>query len=183
MRVISGNKKGHILKRPKNSNIRPTQDRVKESLFNILGYIPGTSQVLDLFSGSGSIGIEFLSRGAKECHFIDNSKESIRTIKKNLTCTKLTSKAFVYKVDAFMAMKKFSKKGIKFDYIFVDPPYFKGFEDSILEELCNTKIIKENGIIIIEHSKKNILKDSVNYLIKNDSRNYGDKCLTFYKKS
>lgn len=182
MRVISGDRKGHFLKKPKNRNIRPTQDRVKEALFNILGYIPEDSIVLDLFSGSGSIGIEFLSRGAKKCYFIDNSRDSIKIIKQNLSNTRLLNKATVYKMDAFIAINRFSNKDMKFDYIYIDPPYFKEIVEPILEELCKVDILKENGIVVVEHSKKITLKDSVEFLRKRDSRNYGDKSLTFYKK-
>lgn len=181
LRIISGSKRGFKLKRPKTSSIRPTQDRVKESLFNILGYIDD-SIVLDLFAGSGAIGIEFLSRGAKRCYFVDVLGESIKVIKKNLYNTELMDKAFIFKQDAFDVIKKFSKKGLEFDYIYIDPPYSKSLEYKILKILCDVDIIKEDGIIIVEHSRKNSLEDNIMFLQKIDSRNYGDKSLTFYKK-
>ncbi len=183
MRVISGKKRGFKLKGPKSPSIRPTQDRIKESLFNILGYIDEESTVLDLFSGSGSVGIEFLSRGAKECYFVDGSVESIKIIKKNLINIEFTDKASVYKKDAFVAIKLLSKKGLKFDYIYIDPPYSELLEHKILQVICDADVIKETGIIIVEHSKKNTLEDSIILLNKVDSRNYGDKSLTFYKKN
>src|SRR5699024_3159520 len=182
LRVISGKKRGFKLKGPKSPRIRPTQDRVKESLFNILGYIDEESIVLDLFSGSGSVGIEFLSRGAKECYFVDSSVESIKIIKKNLINIEFMDQASVYKKDVFVALKLLSKKDLKFDYIYIDPPYSKLIEHKILQAICDVEIIKETGIIIVEHSKRNTLEDSILLLNKIDSRNYGDKSLTFYKK-
>ncbi len=181
LRVISGDRKGFRLKAPKSLNIRPTQDRVKESLFNILGQIDKDVIVLDLFAGSGSIGIEFLSRGAQNCYFIDNSIESIKTIKQNLKITDFTNKAFVYKQDVFIAIKIFGKKSLKFDYIYIDPPYSKKMEYAVLQKLCSTNVLKKNGIVIVEHSKKNILQDTIKYLNQIDDRTYGDKTLTFYK--
>lgn len=182
MRVISGIRKGHILKSPKGLNTRPTQDRIKESLFNILGIINNESKVLDLFAGSGSIGIEFLSRGAKECYFIDNSYESIKIIKENLTSTRLDEKAHVYKNNVANALDVLGNKSIDFDYIFMDPPYRKNLVSSALESINNNNLIKKDGIIIVEHEKEFILDEKIFNFIKSDERNYSDKAISFYKK-
>ncbi len=125
MRVISGLRKGHKLKSPKGQDIRPTEDRIKESLFNIIGPLKKESLVLDLFAGTGSIGIEFLSRGAKFVYFIDSSNESIRIIKDNLSLTKFLDSASIHKMDSINSIKFLREKGILFDYIFIDPPYEK----------------------------------------------------------
>ena len=160
MRVISGNKKGHRLKAPKGTKVRPTEDRIKESLFNILGDIKSSSIVLDAFAGSGSIGIEFLSRGAKSAYFVDNYYESISTINKNLEHTKLIDKAEIIKSDIFRVLKSFSKNNILFDYIYLDPPFNQ--EDlliSLLENIYNENILNNQGLIIIEHEKDLDLDD------------------------
>lgn len=182
MRVISGTRKGHGLKAPKGSKVRPTEDRIKESLFDILGNINKDSIVLDAFAGSGSIGIEFLSRGAKKAYFVDNYYESISIIKENLKHTKLIDKAEIIKSDIFMVLKNFNKRNIVFDYIYIDPPFKKeGLVPQFLENLYNQNILSDTGIIIIEHERELILKNRIHYFEKKDYREYGNKSLTFYK--
>lgn len=180
MRVISGQKKGYRLKAPKSSNTRPTEDRIKESLFNILRNIHNENIVLDLFAGSGGIGIEFLSRGAKKAYFVDKSFVSIQCIKENLNHTEFVDKSEVIKSDVNKSIIVFSQKNIKFDYIFADPPYGQGLAFKTIENIYNNNIIKEEGIIIIEHEKELILEDRVGFLRKIDCRKYGSKSLSFY---
>lgn len=180
MRVISGDKKGFKLKAPKGSNTRPTEDRIKESLFNILRNIKKDSIVLDLFAGSGSIGIEFLSRGAKEAYFIDNSYESINCIKENLNHTNLKDKSKVFKIDAFKGLTKFNNN-IKFDYIFADPPYRKGIALKLLKTIDKINVLSESGILIIEHEDSlNLDTQPISQLKRKDYRKYGNKSLSFY---
>ncbi|WP_427338566.1 16S rRNA (guanine(966)-N(2))-methyltransferase RsmD [Caloranaerobacter sp. DY30410] len=181
MRVITGTAKGHKLKVPKGLSIRPTTDRIKESLFNILGNDLEDSVVLDLFAGSGSIGIEFLSRGAKECYFIDNSIISIKTIKENLIKTNLIAKSYVYKNTVERAIKKLGARGIKFDYIFMDPPYEKGLVIPTLEIIAAENLLKEEGIIIIEHESSLDLLNEIISFVKVRENNYGNTKITFYE--
>ena len=182
MRVISGIRKGHKLKSSKGQTTRPTEDRIKESLFNILGKLKEDSLVLDLFAGSGSIGIEFLSREAKAAYFIDSSYDSIKTIKENLTHTKLLEDAFVYKKDSLSAIEFFKDQDLKFDYIYIDPP-FKNHEllFNVLKNLNKYTILKNDGIIIIEHEKSLKLDTEISAFKMIDSRNYGSKSISFFK--
>lgn len=181
MRVISGLRKGHKLKAPKGMNIRPTEDRIKESLFNILGNIDEGSIVLDGFGGTGSIGIEFLSRGAKFCYFIDNSLESIDVIKENLKHTKFLEQSKVLKNDVFLGIKSLGMKSIAFDYIYFDPPFRQeGLIRKLLEEISIDKVLQEHGMIIIEHEKELELEDKIFDFTKIDYRKYGSKSLSFY---
>lgn len=180
MRVISGSRKGYRLKGPKGKNTRPTEDRIKESLFNILRDIDEESIALDLFAGSGSIGIEFLSRGAKKVYFIDKSFFSIKAIKENLDHTNLTERAQVIKNEAIKIIDLFSKDNIKFDYIFIDPPYGQGLIMKALKGISDKKVLKENGIIIVEHEKELILEENIYDLVKINHRSYGNKSLTFF---
>ncbi len=182
MRVITGSARGHALKAPKGENTRPTSDKVKESVFNIIGFIDDESIVLDLFSGSGSMGIEFLSRGAKTCYFIDADSNSIKIIKENLEKTKLVEKALVYKNDVERAIKVLGNKHIEFDYIFLDPPYNKECVTKTLENINNEKLLKKTGEIIIEHETKLELPDSCYDFKKTDYRKYGDTSVSFYSK-
>ena len=181
MRVITGSARGHVLKAPKGENTRPTSDKVKESLFNIIGYIDEDSVVLDLFSGSGAIGIEFLSRGAKFCYFIDTDSSSIKIIKENLEKTKLSEKSLVYKNDVERAIKTLGNRRIEFDYIFLDPPYNKECVTNTLENINTEKLLKKTGEIMVEHETRLELPDSCYGFIKTDYRKYGDTSVSFYK--
>ncbi|KPU28260.1 methyltransferase [Caloranaerobacter sp. TR13] len=181
MRVITGTAKGHKLKVPKGLSVRPTTDRIKESLFNILGNDLENCVVLDLFAGSGSIGIEFLSRGAKKCYFIDNSIISIKTIKENLIKTNLIDKSYVYKNIAEKAIKKLGARGVKFDYIFMDPPYEKGLVIPTLEVIAAENLLEEEGVIIIEHESSLDLSDEIISFVKVRENNYGSTKITFYE--
>lgn len=181
MRVIAGEKKGFKLKAPKGLNTRPTEDRIKESLFNIIRHIHGEAVVLDLFAGSGGIGIEFLSRGAMKSYFVDKSYESIQCIKDNLIHTGFLDRAEIIKKGVSSALREFNDNNIKFDFIFADPPYRKGLALDILKTIDSMDILKEDGLLILEHEKDLILEDvSIIRLIRKDYREYGFKALSFY---
>lgn len=183
MRVISGLRKGHKLKTPKGTGVRPTEDRVKESLFNILNNIDENSIILDGFAGSGSIGIEFLSRGAKLCYFVDRSSESIKIINENLAHTKLLEQGIVSKKDILILIKDFGKSNIQFDYIYLDPPFRKlNLINNVLHEININNILKNNGMIILEHEKELELEDKAYNFEKTDYRGYGSKSITFYRR-
>ncbi len=183
LRVISGIRKGHRLKSPKGKNIRPTEDRIKESLFNILGVIDKESVILDGFGGSGSIGIEFLSRGARFCYFVDISNEGINLINENLTHTKFLDQSKVIKRDFLAAIKYLKGEGIKFNYIYLDPPFRQdGYINKLLENIKKEDILAQNGLIIIEHESELSTEDEIFGFIKVDYRNYGSKAISFYKE-
>lgn len=154
MRVISGSARGHKLIAPDGLKTRPTTDRIKESLFNIIAPDLYGAVFLDLFSGSGGIGIEALSRGAEMAVFVDNGKKAIEAVEANLCHTKLKDKAAVYKTDVIEAIKVLSGKNMKFDIIFMDPPYSSGFYESVLREITLGGLLKEDGYIIAERSSE-----------------------------
>ena len=145
MRVIAGKAKGHKLKTLEGSDVRPTLDRVKESVFSILYPYLQDAVVLDLFAGSGALGIEALSRGASACHFVDASKKSYDCVIENLRHTKLDDMAFTHLKSAESFL---STNTEKFDIIFLDPPYSKGFEDSVFPYLSDC--LEEDGVILLE---------------------------------
>lgn len=180
--MISGEKKGHRLIAPKGRDVRPTEDRVKESLFNIISPISSDAVILDLFAGTGGIGIEFLSRGAAFTYFVDRGSESISAIRKNLEHTKFLDKSEVIVLDARVAIKRFAAKETKFDYIYIDPPYNQVdlFHD-VLQLISNNGLLKVNGLAIVEHDKKLTLKDAYGDITKFDERSYGSKLMTYYK--
>lgn len=181
MRIISGSRKGLRLKGPKGNETRPTEDRIKESLFNILFDISSEDLVLDLFAGSGSVGLEFVSRGAKKVYFVDRSKNSIDCINDNIEHTKSKEESIVIKSDFDKAINLFSKKKIKFDYIFMDPPYEKGFILKGLKGISEKELLSDGGIIIVEHESKLELEEDLYDFKRVDQRNYGAKTLTFYR--
>lgn len=184
MRVISGLRRGHKLKAPKGKDVRPTEGRVKESLFNILGNIDSNAIILDGFAGTGSIGIEFLSRGAKLCYFVDRSEESIKIIKENLSHTKFTEESIVEKKDLLLLIKDLGRDKIKFDYIYLDPPFNQlNLVEKVLNQISVSNILSDKGKIIIEHEKELELGDKAYNFEKTDYRSYGSKSMTYYRKT
>lgn len=154
MRVIAGKARSMPLVAPKGDGTRPTTDRIKETLFNILQTeIPG-SVFCDFFAGSGAIGIEALSRGAKHAYFVENNKEALECIRKNIAFTKVSDEASVIARDVRDALYEIHDV---VDIIFMDPPYSEGIEFDIMQVLKNSKIINEYTIIIIEADINNDL--------------------------
>lgn len=150
MRVIAGSARRLILETIDGLDTRPTTDRIKETLFNMINpYIQGAT-FLDLFSGSGAIGIEALSRGAKKAWFVESQKKPMDCIKKNLQHTKLMDRACLMMTDSVTAVRQLKTQGISFDYIYMDPPYGKELEKQVLLELANSELVKEDTEIIIE---------------------------------
>ena len=154
MRVISGTARSLILKTPKGTSTRPTTDKIKETLFNMISNELYNATFLDLFAGSGGIGIEALSRGAKEAYFCDIDREAIRCIRENLEHTKLIDKATILKGNFEANLEKIKTHEKKFDIVFIDPPYQKGFEDKCLDILINSTLIDEHTLVIIEEEFK-----------------------------
>jgi len=151
MRVIAGRARRTILKTPSGLSTRPTTDRIKETLFNMINNDLVESRFLDLFSGSGGIGIEALSRGASFCVFVENNKEAIECIKENIEKTRFANESKILFKDVNAAIKELAN-GEKFDIIFMDPPYNMNIEKDILIDLKSAKLVDVNTIIIIEAS-------------------------------
>ena len=180
MRVISGSARGTRLKPPKGTVVRPTSDRVKESLFNILGNrVPG-STFIDLFAGSGAIGIEALSRGSDHCIFIDNRRENILLIQDNLKKTRLVERARLIKGNADAIISRLNRENIKADLIFLDPPYHSPDTVSLLQLILASSLFHNNSLIIVEHSKNDLTWTE--YFTPVKQKIYGQTCLTFIAK-
>ena len=180
MRVIAGSRKGLKLQAPKGDNTRPTEDRIKENIFNLMGQDFYNAQVLDLFAGSGAIGIEFLSRGAEKVYFVDTSRESIEVIKENIKKAHFEEESVVLKSNAKSALKKLSDQ--KFDYIYLDPPYKnKELYISSIETILEYDILNKNGYIVIEQVK-DLDIDFAKYLNNVKFKNYGSKSVGIWEK-
>ena len=180
LRVIGGTARGVPLKSPDTKNTRPTLDRTKESLFNILMPYIADARVLDLFSGSGSLGIESLSRGAKEAVFIDSSKYCRNIIIENLKKTRLEEHSTVMALDVIKAIKLLSKRNAKFDIIFLDPPYNMNFIANTIQNIDEFDIIAEEGIIACEHHVNEHAPEKSGRLIKIRTKEYGETLYSFY---
>lgn len=179
MRVIAGNAKGVSLKTPDGLSTRPTADRVKEALFSIIQFdIPG-AKVLDLFGGSGQLGIEALSRGAKSAIFVDHSPVACKLIEENLKRTKLQEQGRVVRSD-YMSFLKNSRE--KFDIILLDPPYAEKFLENALNFITEIDILQTNGIIVAERPvEKELLLNFSGYSRSRDYK-YGSTLLAVYRK-
>lgn len=149
MRVIAGQARSLKLKTPPGDEVRPTTDRIKETLFNMLAPRIYGCDFLDMFAGSGAIGIEALSRGAQSAVFVESARPSLMCIEENLTHTKLAG-GTVYKSDAVNSVCRLYNDGKRFDIIFMDPPYNNMFEEKVLEQMSRYDILKEDGLIIVE---------------------------------
>lgn len=152
MRVIAGTARSLQLKTVPGMDTRPTTDRIKETLFNILAPELPECEFLDLFSGSGGIGIEALSRGANRAYFVDNSRNAVKVIRENLVHTKMEAQAEILAYDAVSAVRMLEGRHGAFDVIFMDPPYKKGFEQEVLYALASSSLVDENTLIVIESS-------------------------------
>lgn len=153
MRVIAGKARRLPLKTIPGVDTRPTTDRIKETLFNMLQPDLQDTFFLDLFSGSGAIGIEALSRGAEFAWFVEQNKAACQCIEENLTFTKLLPQSEIMQMDCMHAIVKLEQKEVVFDYIFMDPPYRKQWENQVLEKLSDSSICAEKTTVILETAK------------------------------
>jgi len=181
VRVIAGSARGRRLKSVRGRHTRPTTDRVKENLFNIVGEAVVQAQVLDLFAGNGGIGIEALSRGAAKAVFVDKDRLCTDMIHTNLTETGLLARAEIYTNDVFRAVRILGQKQRQFNFIFLDPPYESGLSNKTLTEIAANNLLAADGIVVAEHSSKEEIIDFTLNLIRVRQVRYGDIILSFYR--
>jgi 16S rRNA (guanine(966)-N(2))-methyltransferase RsmD/pantetheine-phosphate adenylyltransferase len=185
VRIISGEFKGRNLETPKGNDIRPTTDRIKEAIFNLVSDYVGSAHVLDLFAGSGALGVEAISRGAEHVCFADFSAVSMDAVFKNvgkLTNLDKNRTSFIQK-DYRAALKELSRKGLKFDLVFLDPPYAKELEKNALLLIEQFSLLNENGIIVLEMPRdKQRLVLPKSYAAV-DKRDYGSSTIFIIKKA
>lgn len=176
MRVITGSARGRKLKTPENYDIRPTTDNVKESVFNIIQFDIEGRRVLDLFAGTGQLGIECLSRGASSAVFVDQSREAVKIVKDNLKACGLSGT--VVQADAMSFLRTCGK----FDIIFVDPPYDSDLYESVLNTVNSIDILSDGGIIICESRRERALPEMTAPYKKRREYTYGKVKLCIYTK-
>ncbi len=175
MRVITGTARGRKLITLEGNDVRPTTDKVKEAIFSSIQFEIEGANVLDLFAGSGQLGIEALSRGASKAYFVDNSKKSLETVKQNLEITGFTDDAEVFNMNSSDFLRITDKK---FDFVFLDPPYNKGLLEQVLPLLSDK--INENGKILCEHEKNLDLPEEIENLRLKKVYKYGKIYVSLY---
>ncbi len=181
MRVIAGIYKGRRLKTLEGMQVRPTSDRLRETLFNILAPRIEGARFADVCAGSGAVGIEALSRGAHHVTFIESSRRPAAIISENLRHCAIEEGFKLINRDAIQAMKFFAAEKMQFDIIFFDPPYASGLHSPVMWQIAKNDLLAEDGIVIVEHRRDSPLLPNFDQLRPYRQIAQGDSCLTFYK--
>lgn len=179
MRVVSGDYKGRQLKAVPGTTTRPTTDKVKEAIFNMVGPYFDGGLALDLFAGSGGLGIEALSRGIERCIFVDREPKAIQTIHKNLEICQATEFE-VYRNDAERALKAIIKRELRFQLILLDPPYKQQKLKALLKMISENGLLDKNGFIVTEHGADIALTKEFEELVQVKQETYGTSSITIY---
>ncbi|WP_446899473.1 16S rRNA (guanine(966)-N(2))-methyltransferase RsmD [Clostridium sp. LBM24168] len=183
MRIIAGLAKGRKLLSPNGYNItRPTLDRVKEAMFSIIQNKIRDSVVLDVFAGTGSLGLEAVSRESKFCYLVEGSRETFSLLKENVTNLKFQGKCKCLNMDSYEALEELASKNIKFDLIFIDPPYRKNMIPRAIEKIEDNDMLNEDGIIITKIDSREDIYDDNESIVLNQHRKYGKTTVCIYKK-
>jgi len=179
MRVIAGAFKGRVLA-PVKGRIRPTAAKVREAIFNILGEAVAEARVLDLFAGTGALGIEALSRGAQEAVFVEDHPEALKVLHRNLEDLGLTARAQVFPGAVNPALKKLAARKDRFSLAFLDPPYGGGAAAHALAALAAADLLSPQAWVVAEHSRRDSLPEICGGLTRRELRRYGDTQVAFY---
>jgi|UniRef100_A0A7C3ZC11 16S rRNA (guanine966-N2)-methyltransferase len=179
MRIIAGEFKGRRLAAVK-GRIRPTSDKVREAIFNILGAAVAGARVLDLFAGTGALALEALSRGALDAVLVEEQASALRVLQTNLEALGLADRVRVLRLPVHAALKKLAAQGRQFSLVFLDPPYGRGLALSTLEALADSGLLGPEALVVAEHSHREALPERTGQLALSQSRRYGDTQVSFY---
>lgn len=180
MRVVSGEKRGLSLKAVPGVLTRPTTDKVKESIFNIIGPYFAGGLALDLYAGSGGLGIEALSRGVERVIFVDQNRKAVEVIKQNLLSCQLSERSEVYRNEAGRALKALIKRNVAFSYVFLDPPYKQQNLVNDVRILTDFGLLEKDVIVVCEHDQELVLPEMIGKLGKKRHETYGETAITIY---
>ncbi len=181
MRIIGGSARGRRIAPPKGGAIRPTTDRVREALFNILPRDLAGRRVLDLFAGSGSLSLEALSRGAESALLVDTSAAAAKLIQRNVDALGFTDRARIWKYPVGKALSRLADEGVAYDAIFLDPPYDGGWIGKTLAAIARAGTLHPEGVVVAEHSMREGVEEGYGALMRRDRRRYGDTVLSFFE--
>lgn len=183
LRVITGTAKGRRLRAGSGQDVRPTADRVKEALFNVLAPRIVGAVFLDAFAGSGAVGIEALSRGAAAAVFVDNRRQSLDLVRHNLQSTGLASAARLLALDARAAFERLARERASFDIVFIDPPYGDSQAAAALKALVASGIVAAAGLVVVEHHSKDCLPAAEGDLERVRQLSFGETVLSLYRRT
>jgi len=182
MRIIGGEYRSRIIQMPKGPDIRPTQDKVRQAIFNILGDISEMS-VLDLFAGSGAFGMEALSRGGARAVFVENNPKCISTIEANLKSLAIPEDRYrIMNANALNAFSRIGEGGARYDLVFMDPPYYKDMAKKCLISLDSCDILSQFAFVVVERFKSDLLDDGLKELVLYKEKRYGDTIISIFRK-
>ncbi len=182
MRIIAGKARGRALAGPKNADrIRPTADRVRETIFNVLGQWMDGLEVLDLYAGTGALGLEALSRGAARALLVDVDREALQLCRQNSQALGFEAQVEIWPMPAERALEKAGKAGRGFDLIFADPPYAAKAVAMLLEKVVETGVLRAGGRLCIEHDKQEDAPPQVPGLVRVDQRRFGATMVSWYE--
>ena len=182
MRIISGHNRGQRIQTLKGTQLRPTSDQMRETLFDVLGPSVRGSKFLDAYAGSGAVGLEALSRGAKEAVFVESHRAASDLIRRNLAALKMEDGFYLMTTKVLTAIERLNEEGEPFDFIFLDPPYSEANEyHHTLRQLGRSRLVAPGSLVIAEHSRHYFLEEKYNRLERARSIRHGDTQLTFYK--
>lgn len=180
MRIITGKAKGRRLLSVQGLNTRPTSDKIKASIFNILPSDFNGKEVLDLFAGTGNLGIETLSQGAKKAVFIESNHRALSVLEKNIRNCGFIDRSQIIGNTVAKGIRILEKRGNRFDIIFLDPPYGKNILRDTLARVSKAGILKDNALVVVEHSSSETVADNIENLALNDQRRYGKTVVSFF---
>ncbi|WNQ13687.1 16S rRNA (guanine(966)-N(2))-methyltransferase RsmD [Paenibacillus aurantius] len=181
MRVISGTAKGRPLKAVPGTGTRPTTDKVKEAVFSMIGPYFDGGRALDLFAGTGGLGIEALSRGMEQAVFVDKDSKSIEVIRENLKTAKVEGKAEVYRNEAVRALKALAKREVRFDLVFLDPPYRMKDMDALMLLMKEQRLLNDGATVMIEHDSSHTYPEEAGSFHTVKHSVYGETAITVYR--
>jgi 16S rRNA (guanine(966)-N(2))-methyltransferase RsmD len=182
VRIIGGQGRGRRLKAPKGSATRPTGDRVKQSLFDILTPRIAGARFLDACAGAGGIGLEALSRGAARVVFVDTDRAAIAAINENLEALGAPAEVQVFRQDVRMVLATLADTGVRFDIVYLDPPYDSPLYEEVLEQIGRTGVLRPEGLVVAEHFHKRALPATIGGLVHTREVRIGDHRLSFYQE-
>jgi 16S rRNA (guanine(966)-N(2))-methyltransferase RsmD len=182
MRIISGQNRGRRIQTLKGAQLRPTSDQMRETLFDVLGPSVLDSTFLDAYAGTGGVGMEALSRGAKEVVFVESHRAASDLIRRNLAALKMEDGFYLMNTKVLTAIERLDDEGSSFDFIFLDPPYGEAREyHHVLRQLGRSRLLTPTTLVVAEHSRHLLLEEKYNRLERTRSIRHGDTQLTFYR--